>query len=444
MRGEKGTREVAAVSKLAENESNAPHAGGIMRSTSAGAPSKRTVDFLRQIPAALLMALSVLAIPCSAQQQASEEVEALRARAQQLYDDHKMVEAMPLFEKLVELKPDSFVYHERLAVCVLAYSGTLSDAEAERQQRIRARKLLLRAKELGGKSNLQTVLLEGLPEDGSKRNFSDRKEVDAAIREGESAFSRGDMKAAAEGYRRALALDPKSYEAALFLGDVYFNAKDWDAAGEWFAVAVQISPDREAGHRYWGDALMNAGKQEEARTRFIEAVIAEPYTKRAWVGIQQWAERHKLQLTHPRIDSPNAIKSESGKTNITLDAGSLSAKDGRQHWMMYEIVRAGWTGEKFKKQFPNEKEYRHSLAEETEALGMVADLVAADVKAKKIKKLDVSLQNLLKLHEAGLIEAYVLFAKADAGIAKDYEAYRKGNRDKLRRYLEEYVAPKPL
>lgn len=377
----------------------------------------------------------------AAQAQGTDE-DALRKRAQQLYDDHKLVDAMPLFEKLVAMKPDSAVYHERLGFCVLAYSGTLADREAERQQRIRARQLLLRTKELGGKSNLMIVLLESLTEDGSKGEFSSRKDVDNAIREGEAAFGRGDMDAAAQAYRRALVLDPQSYEAALFLGDVYYKQKKWDTAGEWFAVAVQINPNVETAHRYWGDALMSADKQAEARARFIEAVIAEPYTRRSWVGISQWAQRHKLQLSHPRIESPNTLGNKEGKTQITIDPSTLDAKDGRSHWLVYEISRSAWKIKKFKEEYPNEKEYRHSLVEEAEALRLVAELVATGVKDKSIKQLDPSLANLLKLHEAGLLEAYVLLARPDQGIAKDYETYRKENREKLRKYLEEWVVPK--
>ncbi|MCI0446554.1 hypothetical protein L0152_25535 [bacterium] len=63
------------------------------------------------------------------------------------------------------------------------------------------------------------------------------------------------------------------------------------------------------------------------------------------------------------------------------------------------------------------------------------------LKSGKIKKssLDVSIESLLKLHETELIEAYVLLAKADDGIAQDYSVYRKVNREKLRKYLIEVV-----
>lgn len=402
----------------------------------------RSHSFVRLLTAALFLTVLVLPVPCWAQGQTTEDFEALRKRAQQLYDEHRLVEAMPLFEKLVAMKPESSVYHERLGFCILGYSGTLTDREEERKLRVRARQELLRAKELGDTSNLLLVLLEGLPEDGGRTDFSSRKEVDDAIREGEAAFGRGEMDKAAEAYRRALVLDPQSYEAALFLGDVYYKQKKWDAAGEWFAVAVQVNPDIETAHRYWGDALMNAGKQTEARARFIEAVIAAPYTRTSWVGIVQWAQRHKLQLTHPRVESPNAVTDKEGKTTITIDPSTLDAQDGRNRWLIYEITRTAWKLKTFQATYPNEKEYRHSLREEAEALRLVAEMVAQDVKEKMIKKLDVSLANLLKLHEAGLIEAYVLLARPDQGIAKDYEAYRKENREKIRKYLEEWVVPK--
>ena len=46
---------------------------------------------------------------------------------------------------------------------------------------------------------------------------------------------------------------------------------------------------------------------------------------------------------------------------------------------------------------------------------------------------------LKKLNDEGLLEAYVLFVRADAGIKQDYPTYRQNNRDKLKRYLTEYV-----
>jgi len=45
----------------------------------------------------------------------------------------------------------------------------------------------------------------------------------------------------------------------------------------------------------------------------------------------------------------------------------------------------------------------------------------------------------MKLSDAGLLEAYILFARPDKGIARDYAPYRKANREKLKRYWMEIV-----
>ena len=54
---------------------------------------------------------------------------------------------------------------------------------------------------------------------------------------------------------------------------------------------------------------------------------------------------------------------------------------------------------------------------------------------------DPDVSTLLKLHQAGMIEPYVLLNAADEGIAQDYAAYREKNRAKLEQYLSEFVVP---
>jgi hypothetical protein len=86
--------------------------------------------------------------------------------------------------------------------------------------------------------------------------------------------------------------------------------------------------------------------------------------------------------------------------------------------------------------------YRHSLAEEYEGLKMVVTTLkeAMARKDSKIKKLDPALGRLVELYDKGLLESYILLAKADQGVAKDHMNYLEKNRDKLRQYVVEYVA----
>src|SRR5262249_29636878 len=149
-----------------------------------------------------------------------------------------------------------------------ATAVTLKDGQARRAQLERARQVLIRSQEMGDDSNLTQVTLEALSSsDNTQIPFSAIKEAEAAIREGEQAFVRGDLDGALASYEKALKLDPKLYEAPLYAGDMYFKkghsttdpkTRDelLEKSGEWFAKAIAINPDRETAYRYWGDALM--------------------------------------------------------------------------------------------------------------------------------------------------------------------------------------------
>jgi len=326
--------------------------------------------------------------------------------------------------------------------------------------RERARLTLLRSKSQGDDSNLTNMVLDALSApDSSQLPFSSIKTAEAAIREGEAAFIKGDMDKAIAAYKRALDADPRLYDAALYAGDAEFkkahNSTDpqyrsdhFDAAGLWFAKAVAIEPDRETAYRYWGDALDAQGKSTEARNKFIEAIIAEPYSRRSYVGLTQWGDRHKVALGHPRVDIPsNVTSNKPGEINITVDELALkSSEDGSAAWMMYGIIRAGWMNkkdgsrsEKFARAYPSEGAYRHSLAEELEALHGVVESVKTQINEKRVKKLTISLENLNQLAAADMLEPYILIARPDEGIARDYGAYRKTSREKLKRYWLDVV-----
>lgn len=370
--------------------------------------------------------------------------EAEKRRALKLIENSKPTEALPILERLSESNPEDGQVMFYFGFAILAQSQTLTDANARKQSRIRARAAMLKARESGYKSALLDSILESIPADGGEEpKYSANTEADRAMREGEASYVKGNLDAALASYQRALELDPKLYEAALFAGDMYFKKGQAFKAAEWYERAIQIAPDRETAYRYSASPLMEAGKLEEARTRYIEAVIAEPFNRLSWNGLARWAEAANVQLAHPKIDVPTSVTPlKDNKMTINISPDSLGKEDGSAAWMMYGISRAGWATSKFAKEFPNEKEYRHTLREEADALRMVVESVRNQTKDKKIKTLDASLARLVKLHDEGLIEAYILFARADQGIAQDYAEYRKTNRDKLRRYLSEYVATK--
>lgn len=406
---------------------------------------------------------AILALACLGpvnaltQEQGQEE----RKQALAVYESNNFVAALPLLEKVAAANPSDPVILSRLGFVLYATSATEKDAALRRKIRDRARKILLTSQSLGDNSNLTQITLDALSgDDEAAIPFSNTKAAESAIREGEEAFVRGDMDKAIAAYKRALELDPKLYDAALYAGDVEFKKaygsndtrfrnEHFEQAGVWFAKAIAIDADRETAYRYWGDALDAQGRSDEARDRFVDAIIAEPYSRRAHVGLRQWGERHNVSMAHPRIDIPTSVSSKKpGEINITVEEPALKGSDGdgSAAWIMYGLVRSAWMdkkngalSEKFAKAYPNESAYRHSLAEEVDALRLVLESVRVQTKEKRVTKLTPSLENLMKLNEASLIEAYILFARPDKGIVGDYAAYRKSNRDKLKQYWLKFV-----
>jgi tetratricopeptide (TPR) repeat protein len=382
---------------------------------------------------------------------AQDTYEARREKAFALFQQTKYTEAIPLFEKLAAENPQDREVIEILGILIVGNANNIKDPEAKKKERIRGRNMLLRAKELGANSALLLNTLEALPPDGSGGDFvfSNKKEAEKAIRDGEEAFMQGDMDKAIAAYQRALKADPYLYEAALYTGDAYKVKKEFDKAGEWYAKAIAIDPDRETGYRYWGTALFQQGKIKESGEKRMEAYIRAPYNRLAVNGFVEWGNAAGVRLGHPRIDIPSDVSSSGdGNTRITIDPSMLDDKkqDGSSAWMMYGLMRASWStgkdgklSESFSKAYPTEKKYRHSLAEEIFALKMVLSSLEEDIKKNKVKNLDPSLARLKRLNDDGLLEPYILLARADNGIAQDYYPYFQKNPDKVRRYVVEYV-----
>ena len=235
----------------------------------------------------------------------------------------------------------------------------------------------------------------------------------------EAAYSARDFRLALTGYQRALTLDPGLYWAAVFSGDAYLALTQIDSAYVWYARATQINPNSETGWRYWSDVLLKHEGVDEAREKAIESIVAEPFNRLARQALVAWARKTGGLITPPQVDLP-----------AQPPAGAPSSAR-----IAYDSVRRAWRGDgrtmaaPFVAQYPTEKEYRHSLTEEKLAL-QAAYRAAGD---------DPATINLRRLDDAGMLEAYIFFGRADAGIAADYETWRRDHRDALKRYWSEFV-----
>ncbi len=363
------------------------------------------------------------------------------ARANELFQARKRPEALPLYEDLAKAHPNEMLYFERLADCLGAKAAQLSDPAEIKATLTRMRDAAKRAVELGDTTEYIRMMANIDP--GQPLYGGITSPGKALLMEAEKAYTAGDFPTAMDKYTAAANADPKLYDAPLFAGDTAFVQGNLKTAALWFARAIAIDPDRETAYRYWGDAILKYGKDPmAAREKFIDAIVAEPYNRLAWQGIQQWAEIEKAVISAPKIERPARPEVDpKNPKNITININPTTTDEkthpGAASWMMYSLMRASYRGDKFKKEFPDEKEYRHSLKEEDAALSGVV----AVMKERKVKldKLDESLRNLVELNDAGMLDSWILISGADNGIAQDYDAYRKQHRQLLHDYLSRFV-----
>jgi len=386
-----------------------------------------------------VLMLAVTGIVLSAQTAATKsdaEVQKEDQQAEALYQQQNFLGALPLFEDLHQQRPESNVFRERLAMTLLAKAGTEAQADAT-VTRERARKLLLDAKAAGDDSNLVQILLEKLSAPATASSDKPKSPGAEALAKAENAFSSGDLNGALVFYKQAAEADPTMYEAPLFAGDAEYKLKHYDEAGTWYAKAIGIDPNRETAYRYWGDTLMHKGDRKAAQSKFIDAVVAEPYSKAPWIGLKQWAEANHLQLASPPITLPKQpMPDAKGNVNVTIDSSTVGSPTSGA-WLIYSMSPSVWRSTEFKKHYPDETAYRHSLAEEAESLRSVISVV----KEQKIPedRLDSTLKSLIALDKDGMLECWILLNHADQGIAQDYAAYRATHRDLLHAYMDKYV-----
>lgn len=378
----------------------------------------------------------LLCVPMLARVPQTPDVKAEDAKAQALYDKQDFLGALPVYEDLHAQVPSSMLFDERLSMCLLMKAATQNQADAAATRK-RAKDLLLQAKAGGDNSNLLQILLE-------KMNASEGASQPAVhpagyewLQKAEVAFGSGDLPGALENYKKALEVNPQFYEAAVFAGDAEYKMGHPAEAGTWFARAIAIDPDRETAYRYWGDALEKAGSHERAEEEFVAAIVAEPYTRTPRIGLAQWANANHSRVVPPPITLPaSAQLGADGKINITLPMSSKKDDPEQTLRLTYAMQSALWHGDEFKKHFPDEKQYRHSLPEEAES---VRTMVAI-AREQKIPadKLSTSTKLLMELDQNGMLECWILIDNPDRGIAQDYAAYRKDHRKLLEQYIAKY------
>ncbi|HEX5284556.1 MAG TPA: hypothetical protein VFW30_10580 [Bryocella sp.] len=389
-----------------------------------------------------------------------------RVQADALYLAGKTLDALPLYEDLCRQDQTVAVFAERHGSGLLAKADITTDAKEKSALIDAGLAEIGRAQSLGDNSPYVVSVLNaasktpeaaamnaplGMPPLTVGYTHVASQKAQALYAQAQQAFDQKNYAAAAPLYAKASEADPQWYMPALNAGDAYFHLKDWKNANLWFGKAVTIDPDRETAYRYWGDELFAAGDRMGAKSKYVGAIIAEPFTGTTWSKLEEWARVMRTPFVIPRVNRPE-FTTPSGKLKVDT-ALEKEAGDGRSSWLVYQRVRvshgaaaagqlrmAGASGANG--QFtPNG--YVHTLTEEMDALNaMLADVqknMAAGTVAEA--RLDSGIRAMLILQKHGLLEPFVMLNFHDAGLRHGYPAYRASHRDLLVTYLNTAVAP---
>ncbi len=381
------------------------------------ARSELRSSFVRVIAAFVLF--GVLAIGGAAQTDA--ELKDTTVKALTLLGDGKYLEAEPELAKLVQWMPDVANLRIMYGTALVVKSKQISDNEEAKKASALALVQFQEAKRLGSTNPEVDTMIKVLGGEvpGAPANSAPA----SAFEQAEIKFAQSKYDEALVLYKKALEEDPKNYAAALYSADCLMQLRDYENAEKYYQKAIAIDPTRETAYRYSATHLMKLKRYDEARDRYIEALIAEPYSENSPRGISQWAEVTGAKLGHPKV------KFLEESENTPADKAPVTAPRAA-----YLATRAAWKKEKFAKAFPAENSYRHSLKEEADAIRSALQTAADDK--------DADLKQLRKMDADGVLEAFILMALADDGIARDHRRYWNDNRPAMRKYVLTYVISK--
>lgn len=374
-----------------------------------------------------------------------------RQQANDLFLKNDKLKALPLYEDLSRQDPTIAVFAERMGSGLVAAADIEDDSAKKEALQLRAVSEFRRAKKLGDDSPLVETML-GMEEDrqralaSAKANPAANNSGPAAVNplssnpealkwmhDGETAFAKNDTATAFADYKKASEMDPTSYYAKLYTGDACFRKQDFPCAEEWFAKTVALDPNRETAYRYWGDALYQSGHSMEAKVKYEEAIVADPYSRLSWGGLSQWAKVTNTPMGSPAIHRPTLTTDAAGGVKLNMPAGMAEGDAGILAY--YGLCRVAADKKR--------GSARRTAEGEVACLKMAADYGAKLIAGGKLKPdtLSPGVKSLLSLNTDGMLECWVLLNGADQEVAQDYAAYRQEHRELLVGYLNKYVVP---
>src|SRR4030095_12428578 len=103
--------------------------------------------------------------------------------------------------------------------------------------------------------------------------------------------SKGDVAAAGDALRQALAVDPKSSAAHMAMADLYLSQKDLKRAGEEYQKAADLAPVRSTERLKYAAFRSTTGGAEETRRVATEMTKQAPDYLPGWVLLAELASK---------------------------------------------------------------------------------------------------------------------------------------------------------
>jgi len=188
-----------------------------------------------------------------------------------------------------------------------------------------------------------------------------------------------------------------------------------------------------------------------AKAKYVDAIIAEPFTGGTWNKLDEWARATHTPFIVVRVHRPE-FTTPGGKLRVDT-ALEKETGDGHASWLVYEQTRAAhgataagqveMTGSAGANGTFTPNGYVHTLDEEMAALNAMLDDVQKKVAAGTVTnaKMEPGIRAMLELRKNGFLEPFVMLNFHDAGLRHGYPAYRAAHRDVMVRYLNSVVAP---
>jgi tetratricopeptide (TPR) repeat protein len=360
-----------------------------------------------------------------------------RQEAMRLYKEHKLAEAAEWWQKVLVKYPGDMDAHEALGVSLLNRADLQSDGSKKQSDRLVARAELVRARELGNKSELCRALLSTIPEDGREVRFLNYQTLLTIVPNDQPPTQRS-LEIASE-YAFATEHEAFSYLVAERMGLDYARLKQWNKAEEWYARALQINPEEQSIYGNWVEALISDGKMKEAREKLIQGLLISDgsYIN---LALSMWLNANHLELKRINIKVPYEYPIGKTGTMIVVDPAWLGKNDGRDAWLMYPRTRRLWKNEKYFNEF-HMTDYRHSLAEEVDALSQVVAAFNESLAKGNIKEPDPALVLLSRFQAEGLLEAFIFLIERHKDVSIEFYRYQTTHRDKLMEFADKYIVP---